>query len=266
MDTVSPTVFNLIVFVHAVALAAVAVFGSSLVTRRQAAAHRSRQDKGQAQAKRARFLAAMGCGLLPIVAHALDEELGRLKLVDGAAQWRLISRGAGASALLDQGVSGSIPSATVFLAFRPDGSQTDQLVMVVRASTGGGSGRMVSWTQACDSSANMVAKRMTQNFNLPDCIKLSGNLVADKFASTSMPVVAQASARGELKLPPRARYFNILVGLESGSFASVNGLLDSKTPGADEWVQGFAEALRRGNLSLRGTVDMPAPPSLAAQR
>jgi hypothetical protein len=210
------------------------------------------------------FLAVMACGLLPVMAHALDEPVGRLKLVEGAAPWRLISRGAGESALLDQGVAGSIPSAVVVLAFRPDGSPADQLVMVVRASTG--SAARVSWTDDCSSAANIVAKRMTQNVNVPDCVKLSGNVDANKVAGAAMPAVAQAAARGELKLPARARYFTILVALDTGSFASATGLLDSKTPGADEWVQGFAEALRRGNLSLRGSVEMPALPSLPAQR
>lgn len=267
MDAVSPTVFDLIVFVLAIVWAAVGIFGGSLVTQPQPAAHRSRQGRGQAQAQCIKLLAAMGCGLLlPVVAHALDEEVGRLKLVDSSAQWRLISRVDAPGALLDQGVSGTIPSAAIVLALRPDGSQADQLVMVIRGSTGSSRGSTVSWTQNCDSSANIVAKRMTQNFNLPDCVKLSGNVVADKAASTAMPAVAQASARGELKLPAQARFFSVQVGLETGSFASVTGLLDSKTPGADEWVQRFAEALRRGNLSLRGTVEVPTPPSLAAQR
>jgi hypothetical protein len=218
----------------------------------------------RAQRQYITLLAAMGCGLLPVMAHALDEGVGRLKLVDSAAQWRLISRGPGESALLDQGVAGSIPSAVVVLAFRPDGNPADQLVMVIRASTG--SAARVSWTHDCSNAANIVAKRMTQDVNLPDCVKLSGNVDAIKVASGAMPAVAQASARGEVKLPPRARYFTILVALDTGSFASATGLLDSKTPGADEWVQGFAEALRRGNLSLRGTVEMPTLPSLAAQR
>jgi hypothetical protein len=212
--------------------------------------------------KRLYRLAAFGCCLLPLVASALDEKVGRLTLTAGASPWRVVSSIEAPAALLDQGVSGSIPSTARILAFRPDGSTVDALVMVLRASTGS-SGYHVSWTQACDSSANIVATRLTRNFSLPDCMKLSGNVVAEKAVSTALPPVAQASARGEVKLPARARYFEAIVGLETGSFASVVGLLDSKTPGIEEWLQGFAETLQRGNLSWSGATELPAPPQPA---
>lgn len=214
---------------------------------------------------RLKALAILCCGWLPVLAGAFEEPVGRLKLVDAAAGWRVVSRLDAPGVLLDQGVSGAIPSSAILVALRPDGSDVDPLIMVVRASNSGG-GQRVTWSQACENSANIVATRMTRNFSLPDCFKLSGNLSAGKFVSTALPPVHDASTRGELKLPTRARYFSILVGLETGSFASVAGLIDSKTPGSAEWVQEFAETLRRGNLSLDGAVAVPALPSLATQR
>jgi hypothetical protein len=205
------------------------------------------------------------CGLsLPWAASALDESVGRVRLTDPSPQWRLVDTVESPAAALSNG--GAIPSQTKVLAFRDEGGAADQVVVIVRASTGGSNSGRVSFTQPCDDAANLVATRMTSNVNLPDCMKLSGPVVTEKFLEKNMLPVREASSRGAVKLPQRVRYFDIVVAADTGSFVSVGGLIDAKATDIEGWVRALAEALRRGNMSIRGTVEMPTPPVLSAPR
>jgi len=196
-------------------------------------------------------------------ANAFEHDIGRVRVMSTQEGWRAMGEKTSNSVPLDQGVSGSMASESRMIAFRAPGDSQDSVVFVLRANMG--TAQTTSWTGDCQSSPNITARRLSDSIHVPDCIKKSGRLITAKFLLKGLPTVQQMVESGESQLPEKAHYINIFVGLETGSFVSAAGVVSSSLPDWDAWVEQFAEALRRGNNSLRGHVSLPAVPISATR-